>query len=59
MPLYQIKSLNLQRFGSVDGFITARVDRDTHQIVFDEVFTQPSTFQIRHLPKCIKTGHES
>ena len=56
VPLYLIKSL-IQRCVSVDGFIIARTDRDTHQIVFDEVFTQPSTFQIRHLPKCIKTGH--
>ena len=44
MPLYFIKSLNLQRYGSVDGFIMARADRDTYQIVFDKVFTQPSTF---------------
>ena len=59
VPLYLIKSLNLQRCVSVDGFIIAIADCDTHQIVFDEGFTQPSTFQIRHLPKCIKTGHES
>ena len=37
LSLYLIKSLNVHSCVSVLGFVNAR-DRDTHQIVFAEVF---------------------